>query len=655
MIKRKKNKNILILEILLFFIFFSNIHLFAQSNDDCFDCHDDKTLKWTHLNKTISAYVDNNLFTQSVHGKLKCVNCHTDINIDEHPDDNIVSKVDCGNCHKDEKEKFNEGIHGQAIANGDPLAPTCKFCHGNHYILPIKNLKSAVAPLKIPFLCGTCHREGTKVQMQRRIPKDRILENYSLSIHGNGLLKKGLIVTATCISCHSSHRILPPTDPRSTIARQNISKTCSKCHADIEIVHRKIIRGQLWEKKAHTLPVCVDCHPPHKIRNVFYEQGMADKDCLRCHSRKNIVASKDGRSLYVNYKKLQTSKHNKVACSQCHSQVNASKRRACETITQKVDCTACHSEIGEKYDTSIHGILSAKNNPNAPTCKECHGTHNVLGRENPVSLTFPTNIPTLCAKCHRAGEKAAVRYKGTELNIVKNYIQSIHGKGLVKSGLTVTATCTDCHTAHHELPHDNPQSSIYPKNIANTCGSCHYGIEKQFNKSVHSKLITKTKKKLPVCNTCHSAHTIRRTDKTGFKLGIMQTCGNCHPKIASEYFDTYHGKVARLGYTKTAKCYDCHGAHDILRVDNPKSHLSRENITKTCQKCHPSATRNFAGYFTHATHHDPDKYPYLYWTFKGMTGLLLFTFFFFGIHTLLWFPRSLKWKRELKKRLDKTK
>ena len=485
----------------------------AQSNDDCFDCHDDKTLKGTHLGKTFSAYINNDLFTQSVHGKLKCVNCHSDINIDEHPDDNIFSRVDCGNCHKDEKEKFGEGVHGKAIAKGDPLAPTCKFCHGNHYILPIKNLKSAVAPLKIPFLCGRCHREGTKVQMQRRIPKDRILENYSLSIHGNGLLKKGLIVTATCISCHSSHRILPPTDPRSTIARQNISKTCSTCHADIEIVHRKIIRGKLWEKKAHTLPVCVDCHPPHKIRNVFYEQGMADKDCLRCHSRKNIVASKDGRSLYVNYKQLQNSKHNKVACSQCHSQVNASKRRACETITQKVDCSACHSEIGEKYKTSIHGTLAASHNPNAPTCKECHGKHNVLGRENPVSLTFPTNIPTLCAKCHRAGEKAAIRYEGTELNIVKNYIQSIHGKGLLKSGLTVTATCTDCHTAHHELPHDNPKSSINPKNIANTCGSCHYGIEEQFNQSVHSKLITKTKKKLPVCNTCHSAHTIKRTDK----------------------------------------------------------------------------------------------------------------------------------------------
>ena len=506
-------------------------------------------------------------------------------------------------------------------------------------------MNSSVAPLKIPFLCGRCHREGTKVQLQRRIPKDKILQNYSFSIHGEGLLKKGLVVSATCVSCHSSHKILPHTDPRSTIARQNIAATCSKCHAEIELVHRKIIRGELWEKEAHVLPACVDCHQPHKIRIVLYEQGMADRDCLGCHENKNLMASKDGRSLFVDYTQIKNSKHSSVACSQCHSQVNASKRRACETITDRVDCSVCHAEIGEQFTSSIHGILKSENNPNAPSCKECHGTHSVLGRTDDQSHTYPTNIPTLCAKCHREGETAAIRYKGPEKNIIEHYTESIHGKGLIKSGLVVTATCTDCHTAHHELPHENGESSVNPSNIASTCGNCHHGIEEQFNNSVHSRLVTKTDKPLPVCNNCHSAHTIRRADDTGFELEIMEQCGNCHSKIAKTYFDTYHGKVSRLGYTKTAKCYDCHGAHDILPVDDPKSHLSRNNIVSTCQKCHPGAHRQFAGYFTHATHHDPKKYPYLFWTFWGMTGLLLFTFFFGGIHTILWLPRSLKWKQ----------
>jgi cytochrome b subunit of formate dehydrogenase len=187
---------------------------------------------------------------------------------------------------------------------------------------------------------------------------------------------------------------------------------------------------------------------------------------------------------------------------------------------------------------------------------------------------------------------------------------------------------------------------VNPANLPETCGRCHNGIEEQFTKSIHSPLVYKGGKELPVCNDCHTAHTIRRTDETGFRLQIMDTCGRCHGEIAKTYFDTYHGKVSQLGYVKTAKCYDCHGAHDILPIADPRSHLSRDNVVGTCQKCHPGATRRFAGYLTHATHHDPVKYPLLFWTFYGMTALLVGTFIVGGIHTLLWLPRALRDRRK---------
>jgi 5-methylcytosine-specific restriction endonuclease McrA len=198
------------------------------------------------------------------------------------------------------------------------------------------------------------------------------------------------------------------------------------------------------------------------------------------------------------------------------------------------------------------------------------------------------------------------------------------------------------------LPRTDPDSTVNPKNVPATCGACHHGIQEQFVQSVHSASVTKTDKELPVCNDCHTAHQIRRIDETGFMLDIMTTCGRCHGEIAKTYFETYHGKVSRLGYTKTAKCYDCHGSHDIQRVDDPRSHLSRANVVATCQKCHANATRRFAGYLTHATHHDPAKYPFLYWTFWGMTTLLLSTFVFGGIHTLLWLPKAIEMRRELR-------
>ena len=110
----------------------------------------------------------------------------------------------------------------------------------------------------------------------------------------------------------------------------------------------------------------------------------------------------------------------------------------------------------------------------------------------------------------------------------------------------------------------------------------------------------------------------------------MNQCGHCHEEITESYFDTYHGKVSKLGYVKTAKCYDCHGAHDILPVWDPKSHLSAQNIVKTCGQCHPGSNRRFAGYLTHATHHDPKKYPFLFFIFWGMTVLLVGTLTFAG-------------------------
>ncbi len=618
-----------------------------DANETCLACHNDRGLTAKRAGRTVSLYVDGKKFSGSIHGTLACTNCHADLEGKELPHSTPLTRVNCGTCHGEEAKQHAKSLHGRAVARGDQLAPRCASCHGNHDILSVKDPRSPVSPLKVPFTCGKCHREGTPVQTQRKIEQHNIVENYSESIHGEGLLKKGLVVAANCASCHTPHSILPHTDPNSSIARANIAKTCTKCHAQIEDVHRKTIRGALWEKEAHVLPACVDCHQPHKVRKVFYTQGMADADCMRCHANADLKA-RDGRPMLVHAGDVGSSRHAKVACSQCHSEVNASRVRPCETITQPVDCSKCHEQVGQDYQRSMHGQLFAKNDSRAPVCKECHGTHKVLGRHDPVSPTFATNIPTLCARCHREGKKAAVRYTGAQHEIIQHYTESIHGKGLLKSGLTVTATCTNCHTAHRELPKSDPESTVNPNNVPATCGQCHHGIQEQFVQSVHSRTVNSTKEPLPVCSDCHSAHQIRRADEDGFKLDIMNKCGRCHGEIAKTYFETYHGKVSRLGYTKTAKCYDCHGAHDIQRVTDPRSHLSRANVVQTCQKCHATATRRFAGYLTHATHHDPKKYPFLFWTFWGMTSLLVGTFVVGGVHTLLWLPKAFEMRRELK-------
>ncbi len=617
----------------------------AIEDEDCYFCHGDKDFSKKNPDGTDhSLYVDRDVVASSMHGPMGCTFCHSDITEVPHPEG--LKKVNCAGCHEAEADIYAKSLHGQKQAAGDPLAPSCADCHGRHDLRAPSDPKSSVNPIHIPETCGTCHGESGKVARTRDIEQHNIIEHYEESIHGEGLLKKGLTVTAVCTSCHTAHRVLPHTDPESSINRDNVVATCRKCHALIEVVHRKVINGELWEKEPEKVPVCVDCHQPHEARKVFYDEGVSDKDCMACHAQAVQGASRQLPA--VSQDELAHSTHKDKRCSQCHTGANASLKRPCETVAPKVDCSICHADEVEKHKRSIHGQLLASGDPDAPACLDCHTGHTTQSRTDPASPTFPKNVPDLCGRCHREGEKAAKRLHSTQTEIVKNYAQSIHGKGLLESGLTVTATCASCHTAHEELPSSDPASSVNPANIPQTCGKCHEGVEKVFDASIHSPLVTKTDKPLPVCSTCHTAHTISRTDEERFKQNILQTCGQCHRDVADTYFDTYHGKVSKLGTASAAKCYDCHGSHDVLAIADPRSHVSRENIVQTCGKCHEGSHRRFAGYLTHATHHDPKKYPVLFLAFWGMTALLVGTFAFFGLHTLAWLPRSFREMRKKK-------
>ena len=614
-------------------------------NDDCAGCHDPGP-RTARRQAGVPPNFHAAALKASPHAGLDCVSCHTDIKEVPHPDK--LARVDCGQCHPGQQSQYAASVHGRKSAQNDPFAPNCKLCHGTHDILSPSNLKSPASTINVPRLCGGCHREDAEVSKTRTFSQTNILENYKDSIHGAGLFQKGLTVTAVCTSCHSAHNVLAHNDPNSTIAKQNIARTCTRCHAQIETVHRQVIRGELWEKQPHLIPACVDCHEPHKVRKVYYTQGMSNGDCLSCHSNPLLKRTGSGQtgSLYVNGAELAGSRHARIACVQCHTGGTPSNLRACSTIKSKVDCSICHEKVVGQYRESTHGVLAAQGSPDAPLCQDCHSPHGTMGRLDSASPTFSRNIPALCAKCHQSGKKAQVRYTGKQDHIVEHYRESIHGKGLLQSGLTVTANCADCHTAHHELPAKDPRSSVNRANIAETCAKCHRGIYEMFTASVHSPNVTRSGKPLPVCADCHSAHTIQRTDLTNFRLDIMDQCGRCHKQITEAYFETFHGKVSKLGYLKTAKCYDCHGAHDILPVTDPRSHLSRNNIVGTCGKCHAGSHRQFAGYLTHATHHDPKRYPFLFYTFWGMTGLLVGTLLVSGAHTALWLPRSFEYRKQ---------
>lgn len=636
-------------------VFCLPIGVFAQDNETCLMCHEDPDLTGEKDGAEYSVFVDQQKFEHSIHGDLECVMCHADLaGIEDFPHDVPLEPVDCSNCHDKIADLYRQSLHGQAVAAGEKLAPQCWDCHGAHDITPPSDPNSRVAKYNIPFMCGACHKEGSPVDRKYDIPQDSILSHYSLSIHGEGLYKQGLTVSAVCSDCHTAHFVLPHTDPRSSIARQNVATTCQKCHGRIEQVHTKVIRGELWEKEPSKVPVCVDCHEPHKARKVFYDE-VSDDECMKCHSNRSLSMVRDGEtiSLFVDSLEVHSSIHRAQTCAQCHTNTSPHMKRPCATVPDKVDCGICHTEVVTTYATSVHGKLAERGDQDAPGCTDCHGQHDVRKHTDPESPTFARRVPALCTECHSPDGVVGRRHtEDSILASVASYPMSIHGKGLLESGLLVTAMCTDCHTAHHELPKDDPASSVNHQNIAKTCGACHDGIYEIFEKSIHSPLVSDTKEPLPDCASCHKAHTIMRTDQPAFKQQITNQCGQCHSELVESYFETYHGKATQLGGEAAAKCQDCHGAHDILPPINPASHLARENIVSTCGKCHEGSHRQFAGYLTHATHHDKHRYPILFYTFWFMTILLVGTLSVATLHTILWLPRSfqaMRHNRQLRK------
>ena len=624
--------------------------LSAQTNDDCLTCHDDPSLSKERAGKKVSLYIKPTALEHSVHKNIACGACHVEAAVPEFPHSETLKVVDCGSCHTDAKDKYFRGVHGRAFLANEKYAPTCKECHGTHEILKSADPKSRTYKMNIPILCGSCHKEGAPVARAYNISEHNILENYSEGIHGQGLYKKGLIVSATCNNCHGNHLILPHTNVSSSISPNNIAATCMQCHARIEDVHTKVINKELWESKPGAIPACTSCHPPHKVELKNLISTISDNTCLKCHANSETHKTVDNKvvSLKVEVGDLAVSSHKNITCVKCHSDVTIHLTRPCET-SGKVDCSACHAEESDIYFASGHGQAYFNKKPNAPYCTDCHGSHLVKPKTDESSPIYRSSIPKLCGECHRTGGKAVEGTDLKEKDAFHDYSQSVHGRSLSEKGLLSVAVCTDCHTSHSELKESDPRSSVNPKNVAATCGNCHKGIYNQYLASDHAYREEKGDVKYPTCATCHTAHNMSEVHKDKFMAEITAQCGKCHAELAESYLETYHGKVYQLGYLQAARCSDCHGAHSIYKIQNPKSSVGPENIIATCQKCHADASKKFTGYLTHATHNNKTKFPWLYYTFWAMTTLLVSVFIFFGIHTLLWLPRSIDAMRKKKK------
>ena len=184
-------------------------------------------------------------YEQSVHGRAVaagsgqaavCTDCHGTHEILAASDaKSSIFKFNvpqtCAKCHGPIEQEFAQSIHGQAIARGDWQAPVCTDCHGIHSIKSHIDPSSPVNAQNVALVtCARCH-EGVRLSQEFGF-EGRRATTYLASYHGLAS-KLGSQVVANCASCHGVHNILPSSDPRSTINRQNLVKTCGQCHPGV--------------------------------------------------------------------------------------------------------------------------------------------------------------------------------------------------------------------------------------------------------------------------------------------------------------------------------------------------------------------------------------------------------------------------------------
>ncbi len=372
------------------------------------------------------------------------------------------------------------------------------------------------------------------------------------------------------------------------------------------------------------------------------QDKFANSDCLDCHLDPNTTRVVNGKTeaLIFPTNAFSKSVHAKLSCTDCHPGI---KDLVHDHPLPPPNCAVCHTNEARDYASSIHGVSHLLGASGAANCWDCHGSHDILPVTDTASPVFKMNLPFTCAKCH-SNPGLTKEYQINHPEAASQYMESIHGRALIQMGLIVAPSCDDCHGVHDIKRSVDRDSPINHANVAKTCGKCHLGVEQTYNQSVHGQLLAKGDPRGPVCTDCHSAHEIVNPEGNNFKAISDERCGKCHADRLEHYRDTYHGKAMALGKPnvapRVAACYDCHGYHDVLPPSDPRSHLSATNILATCQQCHPDATARFTEYKPHANPLDGQHYPLLHAVFLGMTGLLIGTFAFFGLHTLGWLVRA---------------
>jgi nitrate/TMAO reductase-like tetraheme cytochrome c subunit len=166
-------------------------------------------------------------YQDSVHGRAiersgllvsaNCSSCHGAHEIRRKTDTaSLVHRTNisatCARCHEGIQNEYAQSVHAQQVSSGNTVAAVCSDCHTSHRI---QRHDTEAWRLAVIEECGTCHVER--------------IASYRDTYHGK-VTELGFTRVAACADCHGNHKILPASNPASTVSPQNLVTTCRQCH-----------------------------------------------------------------------------------------------------------------------------------------------------------------------------------------------------------------------------------------------------------------------------------------------------------------------------------------------------------------------------------------------------------------------------------------
>ncbi len=303
-----------------------------------------------------------------------------------------------------------------------------------------------------------------------------------------------------CFDCHGLRH-----GPMGLIA----SDACEDCHVTPKERLRPAFHTFGWSGQEHVEPAnqefntkCAMCHKPESCTTCHDAEGIrwapeswaydAGDGCLSCHGSEGLTKQSSAGFKSFEVSGVSNSAHADVTCQQCHPDYRYDDQPSASqlwNINAGQACSDCHakqedaalSDVVPAYNASTHAAAIEEGNYESATCASCHGGH------------FITRLDTEIAKqqMHMSSFRTCARCKqhGDEYDTYDDYY---HGKAY-KQGAQDAPACWDCHDSHKILPAADPESTVNPANVADTCGTegCHQGTDEQFGASSAALIHTK--------------------------------------------------------------------------------------------------------------------------------------------------------------------